>query len=92
MRLPLGGNHPGRHPGVLQLVGKPLRLGLGLGPVLIGALSEHFRDRFEAEALRYAAVSVCGFYIIAALLMIFAAKRLRAGWVEEWNKIYGHRQ
>jgi len=33
--------------------------------------------------LRYAAVSVVGFYVLAALLMLLAARRLRADWVEE---------
>ena len=58
-------------------------IGLGVGPTLIGALSELFKARFGIEALRYAAVSVVGFYIVAALLMLLAARRLRADWVEE---------
>ena len=58
-------------------------IGLGIGPTLIGALSELFRERFGTEALRYAAVSVVGFYLVAALLMFFAIKRLRTGWVED---------
>ena len=58
-------------------------VGLGLGPTLIGALSELFKERFGTEALRYAAVSVVGFYVIAAFLMFFAVKRLKADWVEE---------
>ena len=35
------------------------------------------------EALRYAAVSVVGFYLVASLLMMFAIKRLQNDWVEE---------
>ncbi len=58
-------------------------IGLGVGPTLIGALSELFKERFGTEALRYAAVSVVGFYLLAALLMLFAVKRLQADWVEE---------
>jgi MFS family permease len=58
-------------------------IGLGVGPALIGALSELFRDRFGTEALRYAAVSVVGFYLVAALLMLLAVRRLREDWVEE---------
>ena len=81
---------------VQHLVPQPLRstasasfllinnlIGLGVGPTLIGALSELFKERFGTEALRYAAVSVVGFYLIAAFLMFFAIKRLRADWVEE---------
>ena len=58
-------------------------IGLGVGPTLIGALSELFKARFGTEALRYAAVSVVGFYLVAALLMFFAIKRLRSDWVDE---------
>ena len=81
---------------VQHLVPQPLRatasagfllinnlIGLGVGPMLIGALSDLFKARFGTEALRYAAVSVVGFYLIAALLMFFAVKRLRSDWVEE---------
>jgi MFS family permease len=58
-------------------------IGLGVGPMLIGGLSELFRERLGTEALRYAAVSVVGFYILAAILMFFAIKRLSKDWVEE---------
>lgn len=58
-------------------------IGLGVGPTLIGALSVMFKGRFGDEALRYAAVSVVGFYLLAALLMMFAVKRLQNDWVEE---------
>ncbi|MEO6113518.1 MAG: MFS transporter [Sphingomicrobium sp.] len=58
-------------------------IGLGVGPTLIGWLSVQFKDRFGDEALRYAAVSVVGFYLVAALLMMFAIKRLQHDWVED---------
>jgi len=58
-------------------------IGLGVGPMLNGALSELFKQRFGDEALRYAAVSVLGFYLVAALLMFLAIKRLREDWVDE---------
>ena len=58
-------------------------IGLGVGPTLIGALSVLFKERFGDEALRYAAVSVVGFYLVAALLMLLAVKRLQADWVED---------
>lgn len=58
-------------------------IGLGVGPTLIGALSVMFKGRFGDEALRYAAVSVVGFYIVAAFLMMFAIKRLQNDWVED---------
>ena len=58
-------------------------IGLGVGPTLIGALSELFKARFGTEALRYAAVSVVGFYLLAAVLMLLAARRLRDDWVDD---------
>jgi MFS family permease len=58
-------------------------IGLGVGPTLIGALSVMFKERFGTEALRYAAVSVVGFYLVAAVLMLFAVRRLREDWVDD---------
>ena len=58
-------------------------IGLGVGPTLIGFLSVLFKARYGTEALRYAAVSVVGFYLVAALLMLLAVKRLRNDWVED---------
>jgi MFS family permease len=58
-------------------------IGLGVGPTLIGALSELFKERFGTEALRYASVSVVAFYLLASLLMFFAISRLRSDWVED---------
>jgi MFS family permease len=58
-------------------------IGLGVGPILIGALSELFKERYGTEALRYAAVSVVGFYLVAAFLMMLAVRRLQQDWVEE---------
>ena len=81
---------------VQHLVPRPLRatasasfllinnlIGLGIGPMLIGALSEAFKARFGTEALRYASVSVVAFYLLAAVLMFFAARRMRRDWVED---------
>lgn len=58
-------------------------IGLGVGPTLIGALSDMFKGRFGGEALRYAALSVVGFYLVAAILMAFAVRRLARDWVDE---------
>jgi predicted MFS family arabinose efflux permease len=81
---------------VQHLVARPLRatasasfllinnfIGLGVGPTLIGFLSDAYKARFGDEALRYAAVSVVGFYLVAALLMFLAARRLAAAWVDD---------
>jgi MFS family permease len=58
-------------------------IGLGVGPTLIGALSEMFKARYGTEALRYASVSVVAFYLLAAVLMLLAVRRLRDDWVED---------
>jgi hypothetical protein len=58
-------------------------IGLGVGPYLIGAISDALRASYGAESLRYAAVACTAFYLVAALLMSFAAKRLRSDWVDD---------
>jgi MFS family permease len=58
-------------------------IGLGVGPYLIGAISEALKKSYGAEALRYAAVACTSFYILAALLMLLCVSRLRTGWVED---------
>lgn len=85
---------------VQHLVPRPLRstasasfllinnlIGLGVGPTLIGGLSELFKERFGIEALRYAAVSVVGFYVLASFLMFFAVSRLSRDWVEDDHEV-----
>lgn len=58
-------------------------IGLGVGPTLIGFLSDQYKARYAEEALRYAAVSVVGFYVVAAFLMWLASRRLARDWVED---------
>ena len=58
-------------------------IGLGVGPLLIGRISDALKASYGAESLRYAAVGCTAFYLLAALLMFFAAKRLRGDWVDD---------
>jgi MFS family permease len=58
-------------------------IGLGVGPPLIGALSDALKHRYGAEALRYAAVGCTIFYVLAALLMFLCVSRLRTAWVDD---------
>jgi MFS family permease len=58
-------------------------IGLGVGPLLMGAISDSLTERYGSESLRYAAVSVLAFYLLAAFLMMLAIKRLRNDWVED---------
>jgi MFS family permease len=58
-------------------------IGLGVGPLLIGRISDGLKATYGAESLRYAAVGCTAFYLVAALLMLFAVKRLRTDWVDD---------
>ncbi len=57
-------------------------IGLGLGTLVLGALSDAMTASYGAEALRYAMLAALGFYLIAALLMALGATALRRDWVE----------
>ena len=56
-------------------------IGLGVGPLLIGRVSDALKSTYGTDALRLAAVGGTIFYLIAAILMFFAAKRLQNDWV-----------
>ena len=58
-------------------------IGLGVGPLLIGALSDRLRDAHGADSLRVAALAVLVFYLVAALLMYLASRKLDKDWVED---------
>ena len=58
-------------------------IGLGLGPLFIGGLSDALTSTYGVEALRYAAVSTTLFYVAAGVMMLFAARRLTRDWVAE---------
>jgi len=57
-------------------------IGLGLGPLLMGFLSEVLKSSYGVEALRYGAVYCLGFYVLAGALALLAARSLRKGWVD----------
>jgi len=56
-------------------------IGIGLGTTLIGVVSDLTRARFGAESLRYAILAGTSFYLIAALLLFFAGRKLAKDWV-----------
>lgn len=58
-------------------------IGLGVGPFLIGGLSDMLKKTYGIEALRYAAVACTGFYVLAGLLMLLCVSRLRNSWVDD---------
>jgi predicted MFS family arabinose efflux permease len=57
-------------------------LGLGLGPLLMGVLSDALKASYGADSLRYAAIIGVSLYLVAALLAFLAIKPLKRGWVE----------
>ena len=57
-------------------------IGLGVGPLLIGGLSDHFKAAYGDDSLRTAALSVLGFYLVAALLAWIASRQIRRDWVD----------
>jgi predicted MFS family arabinose efflux permease len=58
-------------------------IGLGVGPLLIGHVSDVLKKSYGIEALRYAAVGSTVFYLLAAALMLIAVKHLRSAWVDD---------
>jgi predicted MFS family arabinose efflux permease len=58
-------------------------IGLGVGPLLMGHISDVLKTTYGVESLRYAAVGCTAFYLVAALLMFFAAARLRRDWLDD---------
>ncbi|HEY8434599.1 MAG TPA: MFS transporter [Sphingomicrobium sp.] len=56
-------------------------IGLGVGPWLMGRLSDALSGTYGTAALRDAAVLCLAFYLLAAILMAFAVGPLRASWV-----------
>jgi hypothetical protein len=55
-------------------------IGIGLGNLAIGALSDTMKARFAEESLRYAILSGTAFYVIAAGLLLLTAPRLKKDW------------
>ncbi len=55
-------------------------IGIGLGNLVIGAISDGLSAQFGDESLRYAILSGIFFYVIAAGLFIFTAPRLVRDW------------
>lgn len=56
-------------------------IGIGLGTVALGALSDALSVQFGADSLRYAILAGTVFYLVAAALFLLSAKRLERDWV-----------
>lgn len=55
-------------------------IGIGLGNLVIGGLSDGLNDRFGDEALRYAILSGSFFYVLAAVIFLITSRRLERDW------------
>ncbi len=60
-------------------------IGLGVGPVLMGRLSDALKATYGADALRDAAVACLAFYLLAAVLMFLSVRSLRSSWLNDKN-------
>jgi MFS family permease len=57
-------------------------LGLGLGSLLLGFASDQLKARFGSESLRYAILGGTGFYVLAGVFFLVAARYLARDWIE----------
>jgi predicted MFS family arabinose efflux permease len=58
-------------------------IGLGVGPLLMGRLSDALQASYGVDALRDAAVACLVFYLLAAFLMLLSIRSLRASWITD---------
>lgn len=58
-------------------------IGLGVGPLLMGRLSDALKASYGADSLRDAAVGCTAFYLLAAALVLLAVRSLRHCWIAE---------
>jgi MFS family permease len=58
-------------------------IGLGVGPWLMGRLSDGLEATHGANALRDAAVACLGFYLLAALLAVLSLGSLKKSWIAD---------
>jgi hypothetical protein len=57
-------------------------IGIGVGTVAIGMLSDHLQAEFGDNSLRYAILAGTGFYVLAAILFFAGSKFLKNDWEE----------
>ncbi len=55
-------------------------IGLGAGTVLIGGLSDLFRDSYGEDSLRYAILAGTGFFVLAGTIFVLTSLRLEKDW------------
>jgi predicted MFS family arabinose efflux permease len=61
-------------------------IGLGVGPWLMGRLSDGLKAAYGADALRDAAVACLGFYVLAAVLALASVRSIRTAWIADSHR------
>lgn len=57
-------------------------IGLGVGPLLFGVLSDHLKAEYGEQSLRYSILIGLGFYVLAGGLLLLTSRRLARDWVD----------
>jgi MFS family permease len=57
-------------------------VGLGVGPWLFGAMSDHLKAEYGEQSLRYSILGGLGFYLVAAVILLVTSRRLARDWVD----------
>ena len=57
-------------------------IGIGVGTVAIGILSDNLQAQYGDDSLRYAILAGTSFYVLAAMLFFLSAKYLKNDWEE----------
>jgi predicted MFS family arabinose efflux permease len=55
-------------------------IGIGLGTVALGIISDNLEARFGDDSLKYAILAGTGFYLVAATLFLLSSKHLAKDW------------
>lgn len=58
-------------------------IGLGLGPLFFGKVSDLLKQEYGNDSLKYAFIAGLGFYLLSAGLLVLAARRLKSDWVDD---------
>ena len=56
-------------------------IGIALGTYAFGKLSDLLKPHYGVDSIKYAFIYGLGFYVVAAVLLIFASARLKKDWV-----------
>ena len=57
-------------------------IGIGVGTVAIGMLSDHYQAQYGDDSLRFAILAGTGFYVLASILFFASSRYLKGDWEE----------